>query len=402
MLSSVRAEVPSHLVRAVCLSLLMVTASGCERTVESAPDATPLASWNLAPSPEVVLGAVTGPEEILFTRLSGGEVLPDGRIALADAGSQEIRVFEPSGALSWQVGGEGDGPGEFRRLAWIRLFRDKLAALDLGTVRLSFFSLDGQHLRTERLNLQNAPFPSRVLSALPDGRVFLELRTGPQARSAPPEFEIHSEPFLVTLRGPRGEDTLGIFPGPEIFTAVKGDYLWPDLLPFGRKRLLQPGDSCLVLGFGNENRLYVIHSRGAIDTIPSATPERPLTEEAYARARKDFLEGEEGISLDLMTMGFEGAPRPDLMPPYDKIRIDSDGLIWLRQYDPGRNAHAWFVQDFSGRGIATIQIPDSLTVMDVAGSRVLTRSTDFLGVQRVQLWRLQGEDPDGRSSDKSG
>jgi hypothetical protein len=52
------------------------------------------------------------------------------------------------------------------------------------------------------------------------------------------------------------------------------------------------------------------------------------------------------------------------------------------------------VQDFSGRGIATVRIPDSLTVMDVAGDQILTRTTDELGIERVQLWNLAGQDQD--------
>ena len=77
------------------------------------------------------------------------------------------------------------------------------------------------------------------------------------------------------------------------------------------------------------------------------------------------------------------------MPFYDDLRIDSEGLIWLRRYDPGDVTRTWIVQDLRGTAVALIEIPDSLHVLDISAERVFTRTTDSLGVQRVQLWRLR-------------
>ena len=65
--------------------------------VENTAPASELAVWTLVGQPELQLRAVEGDSAEQFFRVSGAVRLSDGRIAVANAGSQELRLFAPDG-----------------------------------------------------------------------------------------------------------------------------------------------------------------------------------------------------------------------------------------------------------------------------------------------------------------
>ncbi len=89
----------------------IVRDSGGVRIVENATPANELAVWTLAGQPGLQLGTVEGNSAEQFFRVSGAVRLSDGRIAVANAGSQELRLFTPGGRHLRSVGGPGGGPG---------------------------------------------------------------------------------------------------------------------------------------------------------------------------------------------------------------------------------------------------------------------------------------------------
>jgi hypothetical protein len=69
--------------------------------------------------------------------------LDDGRIAIIDGGSSEVRLFDADGRFVATFGGEGDGPGRFNapRGVWQRA--DSLVVWDVQLRRTTVFPLDG-------------------------------------------------------------------------------------------------------------------------------------------------------------------------------------------------------------------------------------------------------------------
>jgi len=63
---------------------------------------------------DLEIGELDGDEAYLFSRIASVAEDPLGRILVVDRGASEIRVFDPNGAFRFRVGGEGDGPEEFR------------------------------------------------------------------------------------------------------------------------------------------------------------------------------------------------------------------------------------------------------------------------------------------------
>ena len=72
--------------------------------------------------PALSIGAIQGDAPYLFHGILGVRRLSDGRLVVANVGTNELRFFDSTGRHLHTVGGEGDGPGEFRfmSLFWTR------------------------------------------------------------------------------------------------------------------------------------------------------------------------------------------------------------------------------------------------------------------------------------------
>lgn len=68
----------------------------------------------VAPTPDLELGTVDGPSETQLYRVFDAATLSDGRIAVVDQGSSQIRSFSAEGTFERAFGSEGGGPGEHR------------------------------------------------------------------------------------------------------------------------------------------------------------------------------------------------------------------------------------------------------------------------------------------------
>lgn len=71
---------------------------------------------------------------------------PDGRMFVRDRGPNDVKVFRPDGSYLGAFGGEGQGPGEFMRLAQLALAGDVVVAYDSRKRRLSTWTQDGEYL----------------------------------------------------------------------------------------------------------------------------------------------------------------------------------------------------------------------------------------------------------------
>ena len=65
-----------------------------------------------------------------FFRVRAATVLPDGTLAVADAGNHRVALFSPGGEALASLGGEGEGPGEFLLLSGLASIGDTLIAYD--------------------------------------------------------------------------------------------------------------------------------------------------------------------------------------------------------------------------------------------------------------------------------
>ena len=104
------------------------------------PDGSRL-GWRIGPEPTVTIGAVEGEDPYLFQWVRSAFRISDGRIVVANGGTEEIRVFTATGThlLSW--GGKGAGSRGLRQSVHGRTVAGRLDR------RVAFGQLRGLLLR---------------------------------------------------------------------------------------------------------------------------------------------------------------------------------------------------------------------------------------------------------------
>jgi hypothetical protein len=98
---------------------------------------------------ELSIGVAEGAEEYMFQ--DAREVVVDNseRIFVSDLRGVHIKVFDESGNFLKTIGRTGQGPGEFGQVTHIQITpRKELMVYDRRAFKLTFFSLEGDYIRT--------------------------------------------------------------------------------------------------------------------------------------------------------------------------------------------------------------------------------------------------------------
>jgi len=140
-----RSPIPFPPITPLTAALCCLTACA-DRTDQDTSDGV-VALWMLS-EPTLEIGVVEGDPNYELHQAISSVRLPDGRIVVSNAGSQEIRFYDSDGQFLAKAGGRGGGPGEFRWLSRVyRYGADSIMALDNGANRLSVFDTDGNYAR---------------------------------------------------------------------------------------------------------------------------------------------------------------------------------------------------------------------------------------------------------------
>lgn len=124
-------------------------------------------TWVTVPRYEI--GSLHG-ADAAFTRVSDVSLGEEGtRVYVVDPSDFRVTVWTPDGSLLFSVGGEGQGPGEFRRPDRVQVTSDGFRVRDRD--RFVLFSRDGEYLRTVSipLSVSHRGFRFRPALLLDDG-----------------------------------------------------------------------------------------------------------------------------------------------------------------------------------------------------------------------------------------
>ncbi|MEZ4417932.1 MAG: hypothetical protein R3E10_19415 [Gemmatimonadota bacterium] len=358
--------------------------------------------WHLADAPDVVLGTDdTAPLHLAWS----ARRLDRDEIAVANGGSREILLFDRGGRLLRRIGGPGPGPGEFHHQSLRIVAGDdrSIAVLELGFLwRLIHFTRQGEYTSEEsRPTLSGHGLED--LTAAPTGTVV--------ALSSP----LHPGPYMP--HGPRREpaalirigftndraDTLGFYPGAEIFAADVGPQptigggtqTGPRLL----RRLLAPdsrvaggGDPwTFIVGDQAEGGFDVYSSEGVLILRTRWEPtEQILSPRDIAAATKEYLEQPVARrDLAAARRALRVVDSPERTPVFSELLVARDGAFWVRRYPlPGDPMVDWRVFSRAGLHAGTLTVPANLRVLEAGSDYLLARATDVLGVETIELWRF--------------
>jgi len=147
------------------LFVVFLAACGTERGDSARTGSTEAEAWTLSLEPTLSIGVLEGDDAYQLHVATSSRRLSDGRIAVVNGGTSEVRFFSAEGEYIGAFGGEGSGPGEFRQATHLHLAEDdRLRVWDQRLLRYSFHRTDGTHLSVEGLQFDTSvePYPADV------------------------------------------------------------------------------------------------------------------------------------------------------------------------------------------------------------------------------------------------
>lgn len=343
--------------------------------------------WRISAEPSLSIGSVAsgGPDQLYW--VMDATRLPDGRIVIANAGSSELRVFNPDGSHAGTWGGRGEGPGEFTSEAPTVVAHwpgDSIAAPNRWAGRLSIFDKNGNHGRDVHLEASLA----NVVDLLPNGGIVTGGIAGMHGGMTGSTGLVRPDVEWRVL-GPDGklDASLGEFPGTEWWAvfARGGQIQSSQVHPFGRNTvgavwgdLVAIGDQAVyeIKAFAANGRLVRIVRRDGDPGSPTRAEQDSYWERRYADRPPD--------SRAESLRAVKDMPLVEFYPAFSRILADGLGYLWVQE----RWSSVWTVFDPEGRVQGLVEMPSGLGVFEIGEGYILGRSRDELGVEYVQLWVL--------------
>ncbi len=325
-------------------------------------------------------------DRLLLGDVADVALLRDGGLAVVDRALRRLVVVEPSGEVRFDVGGEGEGPGEFMSAerVWspdasrIRVYDDRSS-------RVTTFGVDGSLLKVVRLEPAGWR-PSLFLGELRDGRLVFTGVIPPPARS---DSEERLDSMQVGWFGPNGDDqgVLGLGRGMRRFGSSL-DPVSPVALGVAY------GDS-VVFAAGLDAIVSVLHPTQAEIPVDVGLA-RPDPETARARLAEELARrGQDGLVDRLADTRIGGE-----IPRIASLLVDDRGRLWVKPYDPGSDAlwlrggprrtggGEWMVFEPGGDRLARLVVPDRFTPTDVSGDLLAGFLRDSLDVPHPVAYRV--------------
>ena len=361
----------------------------------------------------------TGTGPAAFGIISTVRTIGDSLLLVAEPMDFRITIWTPGGRLVAQVGGPGEGPGEFSWTMSVGVHRDKFYVID--GARFTSFSHAGELLGT-------TPFPPSSLSfrgfglgpeaLLEDGSVLAIPEVGPAATwgfegddpiEMLPVFRLAQEGGrwrmdTIAMRDIRNRDfsVMGMHGGQSF-----GDY---DLTFFepvlGTVVLLRRnlGGGLVELVEINAGGDTVLQRRVATSPVTLKQDQIASFVDGLAQQMsKPGLPGSASPYRALRAAIEDAVYVPNPLPGARKVRGTASGEIWFRGFEKEDSLGVWYAvsRDSTKSGLRRVLLPPGFSATDASETHVWGIRRGELGVEYVVGRRLvplaaaRGQSPPG-------
>ena len=347
--------------------------------------------------PSLEIGSVEGSGHYQLFRVSSVLRLSNDRIVVANNGTNELRIYSPSGSFIAATGRSGAGPGEFRSINGVHAVgRDSLFVFDGVLQRVSILSSDGR-FRTS-LNVEPTGDPIRPLRLYRLGGVLRNRNMVFVAVAFPadmrprPITHFDSVPTLLYSREGKRLGRVAEPLGMDIYATPTraGD------ISFGRASSAYiHGERVYVTDGGKfEVRAYE-PGKGLVSTVRDDRPTRRVAAEDVDQLIKYRVDRVPEARKAEIRRYFEEWPRAPYKPWISAIVVDSQGLLWVEEYEPywTNTSRTWTVFDQSGRRIARLNLPQALRVSEIGKDFIIGVAKDEFDVEHVRVYTLIRSNP---------
>jgi len=369
------------------------------------------APFRLGPDPELRIGTLDGPDETRFTRIVGAVPLSDGSIAVLEGADREIRVFDSEGRFQRRIGGPGDGPGEFRLPHVLRrLPADTLLVWDLGSGRLSWFDVEGDLVRDERVAGRELGRISTV-HAMEDGTLTLVVATRGRDMMGLQEDGVRRQASVLLQWDGLDADIRqwAELPGAETLITVESSSDGMMRISMGQPwygASLLTGASGQRLWWADGTRWELKAWNPALGVVKRVVridaPLEPFDDGLIRELEVQELDAaDDERRRDAVRHRHRATEYPEWIPPFRRMVVGSDGRIWLglTQTPPvrlpggaGPELRDWLVLDAGGTALGRVTLPPQTQLIHAGDQHLLLVRFDELDLPYLEQFRLVATD----------
>lgn len=352
--------------------------------------------WTVVVEPSASIGVVDGEAVYQLDRVREVATDPNGRIVVANGGSSEIRVYDPSGRHLGSFGGPGEGPGEFRSMGSMLLLGDTVVVFDEAAQRLTYFDLSGERIGTTSFEPTGDPIhPLRMYAvggAVEAGFAML-VRAFPADMRPEPVTYRDTLPTLRYSRDGALVDTIGEFAGMDTHSTPRRS----GSVTFARYSSAEVHQGLLYMTDGGTYEVRVYEpGEGLVRILRALVEPRPVTDELLAGYRATIAElvqdaEERRRAVASFDERMATWPRRETLPWISGIVVDSHDHVWVGEYQPrfDRSPPTWGVFDAEGLWLGRVEMPAGFTPTEIGPDYVVGITRDEFGVEYVRRHRLR-------------
>jgi hypothetical protein len=383
--------------RRAIIAVLSFLIAACDDANPRGP--TAVAEWLVEPEALLVIGVESRSGHELF-RVMHGSRLSDGRIAVANSGTSEIRFYSTTGEHLGSAGREGRGPEEFRQIASVARTAGDTILVYTFDPALAVVSPGMRVVRKTPLEMSRMQVACRItesgVSLTPAGVFVIQAEDNPGNPGCPPNLGgVRQYTDLLARLDPTSGrfDTLGVFPST--------DRDGPRYGAFGRMLAVTASTDRIFAGETGGDSISVF----AINGEPLGVWHHSLQAVPLSEAAKSYVP-----QPRRMPDGSVVTPQPYTMPQtyprFGRLLADLVGNLWVMAYpvlhEPisswrlksaafhvvEEGGARWTVLDSQGNTIATVRTPPRMYALEIGADYVLGVAMDSLDVETVRLHRL--------------
>ncbi len=348
--------------------------------------------WKVGDEPRVAIGRRRPGEAYALYQVGPVFRMPEVRTVVANGGTNQLRVFGREGGHLFDIGGKGDGPGEFRALrrAW-RVWNDSLLVYDSRLSRVSIFDAGGNLGRVMTLRAVAPARHAFGMRPFDDGTLLVE-GVVPVVPGLGLFYGGRRIFLRYTAHGEPGDSIGGGDLGPH-WGYLVGESQGYSRAPFALSVVPSVGDGqTLYFASGTDFVVSKVTADGKLTRIIRwAGTRRDVTakdRERYAALQRGQVPDPEFPNLAAAKL--DGIVYPTFMPTLQRLLVDTEGYLWVEDYSPPwQKYRAWSVFDPDGRWLGQPPIPPDLDLREVGSDYVLGVRRNEADVEEVVMYELR-------------
>lgn len=362
--------------------------AGVTIAVSTAPrwQAAPSEAWVVSEDPTLDLSATGSGPDHEFYRVADIARLLDGRIAVANSGSHQIRIYSSQGEHIASTGREGEGPGEFARFFNLDRLPGDTLLVHTYPSKITILSPELELVRTFDLD----PLARRLHAFA--GGILGSLGT-PMEESREGNEQVRLPETLVRFDASGGaSDTIMTMPGSEAFLFMSEFGLSGGRPLFHKQTEVAVTGEGLVVGFA-DSLAYDIRSRDGdlirrvrVSGVDLSLSRSEVAEELAARV---------GPNPDPFTKAMhEALPIPRTRAAYENLLVDATGHLWAGVQPSWterreRAPRDWNVFSPEGEWLGVVTTPGDFTPFEIGAEHLLGVRFDEMDLEHVQVLEIR-------------